>query len=111
MKLDDILITLNCFGSHRGWYEKTIQAKKIVNHYWKKYSGSFEKLSASFISQPTLYFTLVSNLEDILYVRYVNTQLMGRNQEHFSKGNEKRAQITSLRLGIYVSGWFFILSR
>lgn len=33
MKLDDILITLNCFGSQRGWYEKTIQAKKIVDHF------------------------------------------------------------------------------
>lgn len=69
MKLDDILITLNCFGSHWGWYEKTIQAKKRVDHFWKKYLGSFEELSISFISHITLSRTPVGNLEDILCVR------------------------------------------
>lgn len=40
MEVDDILITLNCFGSHWGLYEKTIQAKKIVYHFWKKHLRS-----------------------------------------------------------------------
>lgn len=39
MKLDDTLITLNCFGSHWGRCEKTIQAKKIKDHFWKKVFG------------------------------------------------------------------------
>lgn len=83
MKLDDILITLNCFGSHGGWYEKTIQAKKIVDHFWKKYLGSFEELSISFISHITLSLTPEGNLEDILYVRRTGVQLIGGKSRAF----------------------------
>lgn len=66
MKVDDILIALSCFGSDWGWYEKTIQAKKMVYHFWKKYLGSFEKLNVSFIAHTALFLAPVGNLEDIL---------------------------------------------
>lgn len=92
MKLDDILITLNCFGSHWGWYEKTIQAKKIVDHFWKKYLGSSEELSISFISHITLSLTPEGNLEDILYIRRTGVQLMGENQGHFGKEGTRRGE-------------------
>lgn len=97
MKLDDILITLNCFGSHWGYDEKTIQTKKIVDRFWKKVFG--ELWGAEYFIQLTHYelLTLSGNLEDILYVRRTGVQLMGGNQGRFSKeGNKKRGDITSL---------------
>lgn len=102
MKADDILITLNCFGSHWGLYEKTIQAKKIVYHFWKKYLGSIEKLRVSFIAHTTLSLAPVGNLEDILCIRYVNMQLMGGNQGHFSKRNEKERSLHCCLLSMFL---------
>lgn len=85
MKLDDILITLNCFGSHWGYNEKTIQAKKIVDHFWKRVFGELWGAEPFIQLTHDELLTLASNLEDILYVRRTGMQLMGGNQGHFSK--------------------------
>ena len=109
MKLDDILITLNCFGSHWGYNEKTIQAKKIVDHFWKRVFG--ELWGAESFIQLTHYelLTLASNLEDILYVRRTCMQLMVEIKDILAK-KETRGDITSLSFGVYILGWLLLLA-